>query len=68
MKILAASLIAASMLGVTTVTAAEDRVGDFVNAYLKKKQVPGCALMVRHNGKVVLAAGYGLANLEHGCA
>jgi CubicO group peptidase (beta-lactamase class C family) len=65
MKILAASLIAASMLGVTTVTAAEDRVGDFVNAYLKKKQVPGCALMVRHNGKVVLAAGYGFANLEH---
>jgi D-alanyl-D-alanine carboxypeptidase len=43
-----------------------DRVGDFVNAYLKKKQVPGCALMVRHNGKVVLAAGYLFANLEHG--
>jgi len=66
MKILPVSLIAASMLGTTTVTAAEDRVGDFVNAYLKKKQVPGCALMIRHNGKVVLAAGYGLANLEHG--
>jgi D-alanyl-D-alanine carboxypeptidase len=42
-----------------------DRVSDFVNAYLKKKQIPGCALMVRHNGKVVLAAGYGFANLEH---
>jgi len=46
--------------------AAADRVGDFVNAYLNKKQVPGCALMIRHNGKVVLAAGYGFANLEHG--
>ena len=45
--------------------AAADRVSDFVNAYLKKKQIPGCALMVRHNGKVVLAAGYGFANLEH---
>jgi CubicO group peptidase (beta-lactamase class C family) len=42
-----------------------DRVSDFVNAYLKKRQIPGCALMVRHNGKVVLAAGYGFANLEH---
>ena len=42
-----------------------DRVSDFVNAYLKKKQIPGCALMVRYNGKVVLAAGYGFANLEH---
>ncbi len=46
--------------------AAADQVSDFVNAYLKKKQVPGCALMVCHNGKVVLAAGYGFANLEHG--
>jgi CubicO group peptidase (beta-lactamase class C family) len=64
MKVLAASLLAAPALGTTTVTAA-DRVGDFVNAYLKKKQVPGCALMFRHNGKVVLAAGYGIANLEH---
>lgn len=66
MKLLAALLLAAWVLGTTIVTAAADRVGDLVNAYLKKKQVPGCALMVRHNGKVVLAAGYGIANLEHG--
>jgi CubicO group peptidase (beta-lactamase class C family) len=65
MKVIAASLLIAWVLGTTAVAAAADRVGDFVNAYLKKKQVPGCALMVRHNGKVVLAAGYGFANLEH---
>lgn len=58
------------LLGVLLFTAmariaAADRVSDFVNAYLKRKQIPGCALMVRHNGKVVLAAGYGFANLEH---
>jgi CubicO group peptidase (beta-lactamase class C family) len=58
------------LLGVLLFTAmvriaAADRVSDFVNAYLKRKQVPGCALMIRHNGKVVLAAGYGFANLEH---
>ena len=33
---------------------AADRVSDFVNEYLKKKQIPGCAVMVRRNGKVVL--------------
>ena len=65
MKGIAASLLIAWVLGTTAVAAAADRVGDFVNAYLKKKQVPGWALMVRHNRKVVLAAGYGFANLEH---
>src|SRR4029434_3188219 len=43
-----------------------DRVSDFVNGYLKKHQIPGCAVMVRHDGKVVLLRGYGIANLEHG--
>jgi D-alanyl-D-alanine carboxypeptidase len=65
MKVIAASLVAASVLRTTTITGATDRVGDFVNTYLKKKDIPGCALMVRHNGKLVLAAGYGIANLEH---
>ena len=43
-----------------------DRVSNFVNEYLKKNQIPGCAVMVRHDGKVVLCQGYGVANLEHG--
>lgn len=65
MNVFAAALLAASVFATTTVTATADRVGDFVTAYLKKKQIPGCAVMVRHKGKVVLAAGYGIANLEH---
>ncbi len=64
MKGIAAALLIAWVFG-TTAVAAADRVGGFVNAYLKKKRVPGCAVMVRHNGKVVLATGYGIANLEH---
>lgn len=40
-------------------------VADFVNGYIKRHQVPGVAVMVRQNGKVVLSEGYGLANLEH---
>ncbi|MDP9292215.1 MAG: serine hydrolase [Verrucomicrobiota bacterium] len=56
----------ASGIALTQIAAGSDRVSDFVNDYLKKKQIPGCAVMVRHNGKVVLSAGYGMANLEHG--
>src|SRR3954453_12169818 len=43
-----------------------ETVADFVNGYLKKKQIPGCAVLVRKDGEVVLSAGYGIANLEHG--
>ena len=62
MKRIAVSLLFA----LTPVAGGTDRASDFVNDYLKKKQIPGCAVMVRHNGKVVLSAGYGMANLEHG--
>jgi D-alanyl-D-alanine carboxypeptidase len=68
MKVVAVLLLAASMLRTTIATTAADRIGQFVNGYLKKKEVPGCALIVRHNGKLVLAAGYGIANLEHNVA
>ena len=56
----------ASLVALTQAAAGSDRIGDFVNSYLKKKQIPGCAVMVRHNGKVTLCKGYGIANLEHG--
>lgn len=46
--------------------AVADRVSDFVNGCLRKNQIPGCAVMVRHNGKVVLCQGYGVGNIEHG--
>jgi hypothetical protein len=53
------------VIGLTCSSARADRVGDFVNGYLKKKQIPGCAVPVRKDGEVVLSAGYGIANLEH---
>ena len=52
----------------TCPSANADRVADFVNGYLKKKQIPGCAVLVRKDGEVVLSAGYGIANLEHNVA
>ena len=59
-------LLVATILHVASADTATDRVTNFVNEYLKKNQIPGCAVMVRHDGKVVLCQGYGVANLEHG--
>ena len=44
---------------------ASNRVREFVEPYLRNKQIPGCAIMVRYNGKVALCAGYGIANLVY---
>lgn len=64
-KRIAVSLFFATILALIPDANATDSAGDFVNGYLKKKQIPGCAVMVRHEGKVVLSQGYGIANLEH---
>ena len=66
MKRIGAAWLLASFLAFSAGADGADRVGDFVKDYLKKKQIPGCAVMVRHRGEVVLSGGYGLANLEHG--
>src|SRR6266513_2894088 len=58
-------LLVALLFTVVARIAASDRVSDFVNEYLKKNQIPGCAVMVRQDGKVVLCQGYGVANVEH---
>ena len=44
---------------------AADPTHDFITAYIAKNKSPGVAIMVRSNGKVVRAEGYGMANLEH---
>lgn len=66
MKRLEVSLLLSSFLALTPLARGVDQAADFINGYLKKHQIPGCAVMVRHGGKVVLSAGYGMANLEHG--
>ena len=65
-KSLAMSIFLGPLLAITPATGATDSVDGFVNDYLRRKQIPGCALMVRYNGEVVLCQGYGVANLEHG--
>src|SRR4030095_10222109 len=59
-------LVASLFLASAQVAAPAERADDFVDDYLRKKQIPGCAVMVRHDGKPALVAGHGIANLEHG--
>lgn len=43
-----------------------DPVDDYIAAQMKKHQLPGLSLAVVKDGKVIKAAGYGLANVELG--
>jgi CubicO group peptidase (beta-lactamase class C family) len=51
-------------LWLLTVPARADRVDDFLKAELARQKIPGMAVAVIQDGKVVKAAGYGYANLE----
>ncbi len=44
----------------------ESKVDDLVNQTLKTFNVPGIAVGIIHDGKVVLAKGYGISNIETG--
>jgi CubicO group peptidase (beta-lactamase class C family) len=44
--------------------ASADRVDDYINAEMARRQIPGLALTIIQNGQQVKTAGYGLANLE----
>jgi len=41
------------------------RVDDFVQAEMQKQRIPGVSLAVVKNGQIILAKGYGYANVEH---
>lgn len=41
------------------------RVDDYIKAEQQKQRIPGISLAVVKNGKIILAKGYGVANLEH---
>lgn len=69
MKATATRVAIVALLASVSVAQAQEqpeRIADFVNNYLKKKQIPGCAVLVRHEGRTVHCAGYGVANLEQG--
>src|SRR5690349_20079161 len=41
------------------------KIDDYIHAEMKTQQIPGLSLAVIRNGEIVLAKGYGLANVEH---
>jgi len=41
------------------------KIDQFISAEMSRQAIPGMALAVVKNGEVVVAKGYGFANLEH---
>jgi CubicO group peptidase (beta-lactamase class C family) len=41
------------------------KIDDYIRAEMKTQQIPGVSLAVMKNGEIVMAKGYGLANVEH---
>jgi CubicO group peptidase (beta-lactamase class C family) len=63
-----AAVIAAFLLFVSPCVAQDEttkRVDDFVQAEMQKQRIPGLSLAVVKNGQIILAKGYGYANVEH---
>ncbi|NHZ87662.1 serine hydrolase [Massilia sp. CCM 8733] len=45
--------------------ACADPVDDIVNAEMARQRIPGAAIAIVKDGKIIKEAGYGMANLEH---
>ncbi len=45
-----------------------EKADSFVREEMAKQKIPGVSLLVNKDGKIVLAKGYGLANVEHNVA
>jgi len=65
--ILALALLASS--GLTSTIRAQDaaatKVDDYIKAEMQRQRIPGLSLAVMKDGEIILAKGYGLANVEH---
>jgi CubicO group peptidase (beta-lactamase class C family) len=54
----------ALFLYVSPLPAQEDRVDAYINNEMKQQRIPGLSLAVLQEGRIVVAKGYGLANVE----
>lgn len=64
MKIRSQIVLALLCLCSLPTPARADEVDEYVKAFIRKQNIPGLSLAVVRDGKLVKAAGYGLANLE----
>ena len=58
-------IIALSALACFAQDATGARVDEFIKSEQRIQRIPGISLAVIKNGEIVLARGYGLANVEH---
>src|SRR5690242_5331312 len=56
--------IALPVMLFAAVTARADKIDDYVNEQMQAQKIPGVAIGVIRNGKLEVARGYGLANVE----
>jgi len=61
---LALALILGLGFVASTLPAQADKIDGFVQASIRQQKIPGLALAVMRDGKIVKAMGYGLANIE----
>jgi len=59
-----ASIAGYSQAQATPPSSKVDRLGDYVRTEMQQKHIPGMAVLVVRNSKVVRAEGFGLANVE----
>ena len=52
------------LLLIAPVLARADKTDDFVTAELKRQNIPGLSLAIVKDGKIIKAAGYGVANIK----
>ena len=60
-----AGVIGLALLVLTSSSPAPDAVDDYVRAQMKTQSIPGLALGIARNGRLVKAEGYGIADLDH---
>jgi CubicO group peptidase (beta-lactamase class C family) len=63
MRLRAAS-VALFLLFLAPLAARQDKTDEFITAQLREQNIPGLALAIAKDGKVIKAAGYGYADLE----
>jgi CubicO group peptidase (beta-lactamase class C family) len=53
------------LLALAALPARADSIDDYIKTEMQRRHIPGVALAVARNGKIVKERGYGLANVEH---